>query len=47
LISSTLLTLIVVPAAYGYVDDFRVWSGKLLSRLSGGAHHHSEVPQAK
>ena len=29
LISSTLLTLLVVPAAYGYIDDFR----KLLSRL--------------
>lgn len=25
-ISSTLLTLVVVPAAYGYIDKFRVWS---------------------
>ena len=25
-VSSTLLTLIVVPAAYGYIEKFRVWS---------------------
>ncbi len=30
LISSTLLTLIVVPAAFGYVDDFRIWISKKL-----------------
>jgi HAE1 family hydrophobic/amphiphilic exporter-1 len=30
LISSTLLTLLVVPAAYTYIDRFRLWSkGKL------------------
>ncbi len=30
LVSSTLLTLIVVPAAYSYIDRFRIWSaGKL------------------
>lgn len=28
LISSTFLTLIVVPAAFGYVDDFRRWTGR-------------------
>lgn len=28
LISSTLLSLIVVPATYGFIDRFRVWSGK-------------------
>ena len=33
LISSTLLTLVVVPAAYSYVDRFRVWSGLLLARV--------------
>ena len=27
LISSTLLSLIVVPATYGFIDRFRVWSG--------------------
>jgi len=35
LLSSTLLSLIVVPAAYSYVDRFRLWSGKLVARLVG------------
>jgi HAE1 family hydrophobic/amphiphilic exporter-1 len=35
LISSTLLTLIVVPAAYSYIDRFRVWSKGVLGRLVG------------
>jgi HAE1 family hydrophobic/amphiphilic exporter-1 len=35
LISSTLLTLVVVPAVFSYVDRFRVWSGNLLARISG------------
>ena len=26
LISSTVLSLVVVPAAYGFIDRFRVWS---------------------
>ena len=33
LISSTLLTLIVVPAAYSYVDRFRIWSAGKLGRM--------------
>lgn len=32
-VTSTLLTLVVVPAAYGYIDGFRVWSSKLFSRF--------------
>ncbi len=32
LISSTFLTLLVVPAAFGFVDDFRLWIGRLFSR---------------
>jgi HAE1 family hydrophobic/amphiphilic exporter-1 len=36
LISSTLLTLIVVPAVFAYVDRFRLWSGRLLARLVHG-----------
>jgi HAE1 family hydrophobic/amphiphilic exporter-1 len=36
LLSSTFLTLLVVPAAYGFVDDFRVWSGKWVGRILGG-----------
>lgn len=35
LISSTLLTLVVVPAAYGYIDDFRKWLGRIMIRISG------------
>ncbi|MCO5143463.1 MAG: efflux RND transporter permease subunit [Oligoflexia bacterium] len=37
LISSTLLTLLVIPAAYLYIDRFRVWSSKVFSRLVGNA----------
>lgn len=29
LISSTLLTLVVVPAAFGYIDDFRLWMRRI------------------
>ncbi|WP_413581708.1 efflux RND transporter permease subunit [Bdellovibrio sp. HCB288] len=35
LISSTLLTLIVVPAAFGFIDDFRSWLRKKLAKVSG------------
>lgn len=40
LISSTLLTLIVVPAAYTFVERFRRWSLKIVVKLFGG--HGSE-----
>jgi hydrophobe/amphiphile efflux-1 (HAE1) family protein len=46
LISSTLLTLLVVPAAYGFIDDFRRWLGRFLSRFGGGGSKnkvHHEV----
>lgn len=33
LVSSTLLTLVVVPAAYSYMDRFRVWSRDLMKAL--------------
>jgi HAE1 family hydrophobic/amphiphilic exporter-1 len=33
LISSTLLTLVVVPAAFSYIDRFRLWSKSKLTRL--------------
>jgi len=33
LISSTLLSLVVVPAAFGYVDSFRLWLGKTFRRI--------------
>ncbi len=35
LISSTLLTLIVVPVAFVYIDRFREWSNKGLKKLVG------------
>jgi len=38
LISSTILTLVVVPAAYSYIDRFRVWSKEKLSNLVGNSH---------
>ena len=33
LISSTLLTLVVVPAAYTYIERFRVWSGNIMKGI--------------
>jgi HAE1 family hydrophobic/amphiphilic exporter-1 len=34
LVSSTFLTLLVVPAFFGYVDDLRMWLGRFFSRQS-------------
>ncbi|MGZ3699522.1 MAG: efflux RND transporter permease subunit, partial [Bdellovibrionota bacterium] len=33
LISSTILTLVVVPAAFSYIDRFREWSNSLMKRI--------------
>ena len=35
LLSSTLLTLVVVPAAFEYIDDFRIWVEGSVRRLGG------------
>ncbi|MBL7714025.1 MAG: efflux RND transporter permease subunit [Bdellovibrionales bacterium] len=35
LISSTLLTLVVVPAAYTFIDRFRIWSKAKMMKLFG------------
>jgi len=35
LVSSTLLTLVVVPAAFEYIDRFRVWSNRSMKKLVG------------
>ncbi|MCM2278055.1 MAG: efflux RND transporter permease subunit [Oligoflexia bacterium] len=43
LISSTLLTLVVVPAAFSYIDRFRLWSGALVKRAFAP---ESSAPQA-
>jgi HAE1 family hydrophobic/amphiphilic exporter-1 len=39
LVSSTLLTLIVIPAAYSFIDRFRVWSNIKMKRLFGVPEH--------
>ncbi|MBC7740597.1 MAG: efflux RND transporter permease subunit [Bdellovibrionaceae bacterium] len=33
--SSTFLTLLVVPAAFGYIDQFRIWTVKKVNKLRG------------
>jgi len=35
LISSTLLTLLIVPAAYGFIDNFRMAAGRFFGRFGG------------
>ncbi|MFN3454989.1 MAG: efflux RND transporter permease subunit, partial [Pseudobdellovibrio sp.] len=44
-ISSTVLTLIVVPAAFGYIEQFRKWSQKMAAKVQGS--HHNEVADVK
>ena len=34
-LSSTFLTLLVVPAAFGYIDQFRLWLKKLITKING------------
>lgn len=47
IISSTVLTLVVVPAAFGYIERFRLWSGALVQKIRGGGeHHHPEETTA-
>ncbi|MBC7538982.1 MAG: efflux RND transporter permease subunit [Bacteriovorax sp.] len=33
LISSTVLTLVVIPAAYTYIERFRVWAGSIMKKI--------------
>jgi len=35
LVSSTLLTLIVVPAAFSFIDRFRIWSNAKVKSVFG------------
>ncbi|WP_415062473.1 efflux RND transporter permease subunit [Bdellovibrio sp.] len=35
LLSSTLLTLLIVPAAFGFIEDFKAWFRRKLAKLSG------------
>lgn len=39
LVSSTLLTLVVVPAAFTYIDRFRIWSGKMMKMIFAPKEH--------
>lgn len=43
-LSSTVLTLIVVPAAFGYIERFRLWSQKVARRFQG--LHEDEPAQS-
>ena len=45
LVTSTLLSLVVVPAAFSYIDSLRIWLGKLVGRLQvkGGKEIEPEV----
>ncbi len=47
LISSTLLTLIVIPAAYSFIDRFRLWSAAKVKQIFGRHDDHdTAVPKA-
>jgi hydrophobic/amphiphilic exporter-1 (mainly G- bacteria), HAE1 family len=47
LVSSTLLTLVVVPAVYGYMESFRVWARALLRRPPLREVDKDSLPPAK
>jgi HAE1 family hydrophobic/amphiphilic exporter-1 len=46
MISSTILTLIVVPAVFTYVDRFRIWANKLGAKFTSTKSAHHEVKTA-
>lgn len=41
-LSSTLLTLVVVPAAFGYIDSFRIWSSNKVKKFRGEQDENAE-----
>lgn len=43
LISSTLLTLIIVPAAYTYIERFRLFVNRIFSKVTGAETHVEKV----
>jgi hydrophobic/amphiphilic exporter-1 (mainly G- bacteria), HAE1 family len=45
-LSSTILTLVVVPAAYGYIDRFRVWSIEKVKKIRGDQSDFDEESEA-
>ncbi len=46
LISSTVLTLVVVPAAFSYIDRYRIWSKAWLMRIFG-SRGKEDLPHAE
>jgi HAE1 family hydrophobic/amphiphilic exporter-1 len=44
LISATILTLVVVPAVFSYLDRYRIWSRNLMARITGVKIEASEFP---
>lgn len=46
LISSTLLTLLVVPAAYSYIERFNLWTKRLFARIGGHPDSGHVPPEA-
>ncbi|WP_413560102.1 efflux RND transporter permease subunit [Bdellovibrio sp. HCB209] len=46
MISSTILTLIVVPAVFTYIDRFRVWANKVGSKLTSASKEETSHEEA-
>lgn len=46
MISSTILTLIVVPAVFTYVDRFRIWANKIGSKLTSANKEETSHEEA-
>ena len=44
---STILTLIVIPAIFVYVDDFRIWANKIGSKFTSKKKAHGHVEPAE
>jgi hypothetical protein len=49
LITSTVLSLLVIPVVFTYLDDLALWAGRLWRRVLGntssGGLHNSEMAQ--
>lgn len=45
-ISSTLLTLLIVPAAFSYMERFRRWSLALMKKIVGAEDSHEDIEEA-
>ncbi|WP_300653547.1 efflux RND transporter permease subunit, partial [Hydrogenophaga sp.] len=46
LITSTFLSLLVIPAVFTLVDDVSIWFGKMFGRKPSGAESSSEALRA-